>query len=92
MNLSITIPDDEWEPTGDYLGDPKKRLHAQFDLNGVPMHAEAYQVVHRSDGQRLLDEDADGALGKLVGDGGFPVMTHKIGRRAYVVLIFPFGD
>jgi hypothetical protein len=90
--VSITIPTTAWEPVGAYLGDPKRRLLARLELNGVAMHAEAFQVERRSDGQHLVDEDADIALGKLVGDGGFPVMTHTIGRRKYVVLISPCGD
>ncbi len=90
---ALTIPEAQWEATGDYLDDPFSRLTAEIELNGIPMHVEAFEIdADNRDGQHLRDADADDALGRLVGDGGFPVRTMTMHGREYAVLISPFGS
>lgn len=92
---SITIPDAMWRATGDSMRphDPNCRLLARIEVNGTPMHLEAYAVEYdKNEGQHVFDEDADIAFGKLVGDDGFPLTTTTINGREYALVATPFGD
>ena len=89
---SITIPDDAWRDTGGD-DDPSSRLLASFTINGVMMHLEAYAVkplAGPNDEFRLVDADADEALGLLIGDG-FPTDTFERNGRSYAFVATPYS-
>jgi hypothetical protein len=95
---NITIPEDAWQETGGYGNDETdtaSRLLTPIYINGLMMHLEAYALVPNDDEpspeQRLIDDEADDAFGKLVGECGFPISTVEIKGRAYVLIATPSG-
>jgi hypothetical protein len=97
--ISITIPDDAWEPSGPELDPeypeglgPETRLLAGITINGVPMHLEAYQVTNE-DGQRAADitfADDIEHLQSMQDVSGFQTTT--IRGREYVLVATPHED
>lgn len=100
----IVIPDDAWQQTGGYIEDAEgkpdesARLLATIEINGTPMHLEAYAIKcgprdePEEDGVALVDADADEAVCSIIGDGGWPPMLTTIMGREYVLIATPFGD
>jgi hypothetical protein len=70
MDPRITILEDQWKESGEYLDDPRARLLLTIDIVLVshkehvevaPMHLEAYAVVYKTAAGRVVDKfDKDG--------------------------------
>jgi hypothetical protein len=96
----LVIAEDAWKPTGDYPeagSDPTARLTADVTLtiNGTPMFVQAYAIDREDpkfpDEQHVVDQELDGILSQLVGDGAFPLHTTVSGGREYIVVVTPYG-
>jgi hypothetical protein len=92
---ALAIPESVWQADSDYLGngDPAQRLRASILLNGVQMYLEAYAVDKPDpkfpDELHVVDPDLDAFLDSLVGDAAYPLATHRIRGREYVVIGVP---
>jgi hypothetical protein len=65
MDPKITIHDDQWNESGEYLDDPRARLTLTIDIvlendkehvDGCSMHLEAYAVVYRTAEGRVVEK------------------------------------
>jgi hypothetical protein len=87
---SVTIADDAWRKSGPE-SDAACRLNFSFDVNGTPMHLEAWAVVYRNGLQEAADpehSDFDALL--KISDERFA--TTMINGREYVLVSFPIAD
>jgi hypothetical protein len=93
--IPIAVPKDAWAFTGPERA-PMSRLMAQLEINGCPLHLEAYQVTTtRRDVpniQMAEDPEFDDVLEHLqravYGDG--PWQTVELFDREYILVATPY--
>jgi hypothetical protein len=90
-HASISIAPSEWRANGEYQGDPRARLSTRIDINDVTLQLEAYAKSNDDDEFHVVDEELDGILTTLVGDGAYPLQTTTIDGREYILLATPTG-
>lgn len=100
--LRITIPDDAWEETGSGSGtpeaereegdDPRSRLLTQLNINGCPMHLEAYAVKPDTDIQEAADPTFADDIERLQAMQDARFVTTTIREREYILVATPHGD
>lgn len=94
-NITLTIPDADWEPTG-FEGEgenPELRLSYKHPLtiNGQHFHVEAYAVEERDGLQEAADAGFGDTLERLQYAMDCAFTTQTIRGREYAIFITPHG-
>lgn len=91
----IDVPEDAWEDSGDEE-DPKARLCVQIEINGCPMHLEAYAVAYGEKTETSYGEQhfADGCTFEDCEHGFYSFVegaarSIEIKGREYVLIATP---
>lgn len=91
----VVVPEDAWEDSGD-AEDPNARLCAQIQINGCPMHLEAYAVEYGEKTETTYGEQhfADGCTFEDCEHGFYSFVegaarSIKIKGREYVLIATP---
>lgn len=86
--FSLAIPDDAWEECGS-----SNRLLAQIEINGTPLHLEAWKVVEGDIGvgyeQMAVEYDEDLAKTFTSVGADAPCRTTSIRDAEYVLVATP---
>lgn len=101
---NVLIADDAWQPTGpDPVSDGSRpadtRLLARMNINGTPMHLEAYQVKEAEKGgyysggeQIAADEHFDDDVGTLQSMQDATFQTTELRGRTFILVATPHGS
>lgn len=86
----VDLPISDWEECG-AEEDPKGRLMSTTEINGCPMHVEAFAVYINRDREqkaRVYDDAFESLCAGFSIDGAY--RTVRIGRRNYAIFASPF--
>lgn len=89
----IQIPDEQWEQTGTAKGKLWGRLSSSIQVNGLPMHVEAFAVKKARTGYVAASREFDFEVDRLQKlDPDVWLRSLRILDRDYLLCITPYGE